>query len=148
MMIHSMRIYGEPKLPKPKELKGISQTDSLRYIKTRVYVFNTVDGRIWLRFRDFFSRSMPVPNHLKGAPLSVLISELMEEKRHVKSFVYADTWGDIVLRQEAWLVVRGHFTDHINLACRLRQFEKVTGMDEFQLENTAFSRLLEKFIKR
>lgn len=148
MVIHSLRGYGEPKLVKPKELKGITQSHSLPYNKTKVSVFLPGDGKIWLRFRDFFSPSMETPKHLEGSPLPVLIKELMEVKRHTKNFIYSDSWGDIVLRQEAWLIVKGYFKDYRDVYRRLRDFEKVIGVEEFELGDTGFSRLMENFIKK
>lgn len=148
MKIHSLRLYGQPKLPKPKELKGIAQSDTIHYgKKTKVSVFHSKDGKIWLKMRDFFSPSAVVPNYLYGAPLSVLIKEMMTVNRHVKSFIYQDAWGDIVLRNEAWLIVNGYFKDHIDLSDRLRRFEKSLEFDDYELENTSFSRMLEKLIK-
>ena len=62
---------------------------------------------LWIKHRDFFSESFRPPVEDMGAPLGYILEKYFPDlKRHTKDFIYADTWGDVVLRNEAWIVFR------------------------------------------
>lgn len=131
-----IRYYGEPKLTKPKELKGIKEIFSVDYIpkkcKCKVYV---VGDDLWIHHRDFFSRT--IYDH------SVAFR---------KKFVYNDTFGAVVLRNEAYLKVTG-FCRYIDERCRLvhevmRLFEQKMEMKEYELEDTNDSRMFEDIVNK
>ena len=104
----SYRFYGQPKLAKPAELKGIKQSFSADYIPKKCSCPCFVNGDdLWIKHRDFFSESFRPPVEDMGAPLGYILEKYFPDlKRHTKDFIYADTWGDVVLRNEAWIVFR------------------------------------------
>lgn len=104
----SYRFYGQPKLAKPAELKGIKQSFSADYIPKKCSCPCFVNGDdLWIKHRDFFSESFRPPVEDMGAPLRYILEKYFPDlKRHTKDFIYADTWGDVVLRNEAWIVFR------------------------------------------
>lgn len=104
----SYRFYGQPKLAKPAELKGVKQSFSADYIPKKCSCPCFVNGDdLWIKHRDFFSESFRPPVEDMGAPLGYILEKYFPDlKRHTKDFIYADTWGDVVLRNEAWIVFR------------------------------------------
>ena len=150
---YSVRIYGQPELPKPKELKGVKRAFSVDYIykKCRCPIF-IKDNDVWVNHKDYFSSTMRAPTSDLGAPLSVLVHKYCNKTKNDK-FVYADAWGSIVLRNEAWLCVE-NLRDCINRNCFeldilseiLRQQEKACNFDEYELECSDMSRFWENVI--
>jgi hypothetical protein len=104
----SYRFYGQPKLAKPAELKGVKQSFSADYIPKKCSCPCFVNGDdLWIKHRDFFSESFRPPAEDMGAPLGYILEKYFPDlKRHTKNFIYADAWGDVVLRNEAWIVFR------------------------------------------
>jgi hypothetical protein len=104
----SYRFYGQPKLAKPAELKGVKQSFSADYIPEKCACPCFVnDDDLWIKHRDFFSESFRPPVEDMGAPLGYILEKYFPDlKRHTKNFIYADAWGDVVLRNEAWIVFR------------------------------------------
>lgn len=104
--IISFRRCGEPKLKKPKELKGVDRAFSVDYIpkKVRCQVFILGDD-VFVKHVDYFSPSLYDPE-MVGAPLDAKMSKHLGRNRPAK-FVYGDCWGDIVLKQEAWIKISG-----------------------------------------
>ena len=104
----SYRFYGQPKLAKPAELKGVKQSFSADYIPRKCSCPCFVNGDdLWIKHRDFFSESFRPPAEDMGAPLGYILEKYFPDlKRHTKDFIYADAWGDVVLRNEAWIVFR------------------------------------------
>jgi len=109
--IHYPRFYGQPKLKKPKELKGIKQTFSIDYIlkKCKCGVF-VIGDDVWVRHKDYFSSSLKLPREDIGKPLGALANKYCEKSKKEK-FVYPDAWGDIVLKNEAWIRLKGLMID-------------------------------------
>ena len=104
--IYSHRFYGEPKLKKPKELKGIKQAFSVDYIpkKCRCQCF-VKDNDLWVKHKDYFSESIYAKED-EGTPLSYRSKKYLgKQKGKDKGFCYSDTWGNIVLRDEAYLKI-------------------------------------------
>lgn len=103
------RFYGEPKMSKPKELKGTKQSFSTEWIHKKCTCPCFVkDNDLWIYHKDFFSQ-LHKPNDPTDfdKPLSYLIKKYFrQDKTHLDKFIYSDCWGSIVLRNEAWIVFR------------------------------------------
>ena len=105
----SYRFYGQPKLAKPSELKGIKQSFSADYIPKKCSCPCFVAGNdLWIKHRDFFS-AQHIPSDIKdnGTPLTYRAKKYFDMDLDGKEkFIYNDCWGGIVLRNEAWIVFR------------------------------------------
>lgn len=108
--ICSYRVYGEEKLDKPKEIKGVKQSFSVEHIPKKCSCQCFVNGDdLWIKHRDFFSSSfMPTDIEDIDKPLGYRLKKYFPDiyKVYYHKFVYDDNWGDIVLRNEAWIVFR------------------------------------------
>lgn len=103
--IISFRKYGEPKLKKLAELKGIKPVNSAVWIhkKCSCPVF-VVGNDVYIHHKDFFSEIFQSPEI--GLSLNQEIEKYFPEiKRKSEKFIYEDNWGSIVLRNEAWLKI-------------------------------------------
>lgn len=151
---HFVRFYGEPKLKKPKELKGINQEYSVDYIpkKCKCQVFIEGDN-LWIKHRDYFSGPIEYEEEDFGAPLGVLANKYLGITKKSK-FTYEDAWGEIVARNEAWICLEDfmkdvktkHFLDI--LSDILRQQEIACNLDEYDLECSDMSRMYEQIISK
>jgi hypothetical protein len=151
--IYSHRIYGEPKLDKPHELKGIKPAFSVGWLGDRAKIqFFIKDNDLWLKHRDFFSKSFRPPVEDIGAPLDVIISKYFPElKQRHKKFVYTDAWGEVVLRNEAWIVFKNfvnvysvcksHIVDSLKRSFLRSDFLKSNGI--YDLEDSEWNRFFE-----
>ena len=76
-IIYSHRYYGEPKLTRPKELKGIKQIGSVDFIpkKCKVQIF-IKDNDAYLKHTDYFSSSWKPP---KGERIDMPLSYYMKK---------------------------------------------------------------------
>jgi hypothetical protein len=102
------RKYGEPKLTKPKELKGLKGA-SIDFIPKKCkFQYYTAEDDLYILCRDFFSPTFYPPVEDRGLSLSVLYKKYFGVDKHCKNFVYPDTWGSIVLRNEAWLKMENY----------------------------------------
>ncbi len=98
------------KLPKPAELKGVNQIGSAKFSKASNGVF--ICGKdLYIRCNDYFSPTMKAAPEDIGTPLSYRANKYIGGKKVHNKFIYADYWGDIVLKQKAWL----KFSGFINL---------------------------------
>lgn len=154
--VYSFRRFGEPRLSKPKELKGIKQAFSIDYIpkKCKCPVFVNAQD-VWVKHRDYFSPSyismQNDPDDL-GKPLSYLVKKYLD-KDMAQKFAYSDAWGDIIARQEAWLVIKnlvneiegGMFPPDIVNEIREQQ-EKIHSMEQYDLCCTDMERFWEKVV--
>jgi len=105
----SYRFYGQPKLAKPSELKGIKQSFSADYIPKKCsYPCFVAGDDLWIKHRDFFSAShRPSDPKDNGTPLIYRAKKYFNMDLSSKEkFIYSDCWGGIVLRNEAWIVFR------------------------------------------
>ena len=129
--IYSKRRYGEPKLPKPKELKGIKQSFTVDWIPKKCRCAGYVlDNDIYIKHRDFGS-----------------IALYGQEHEFRKRFIYKDEYGCVVLRGEAWLVIKNIKQDIDNVFLPriwVSLAEQITG----ELGNCAWERFFEAVIKR
>lgn len=100
--IIGFRKCGEPKLVKPKELKGI-KAESVDYIPKRCKCqYFLKDNNLYINHHDYFSPSYERPEDI-GTPLEYRIQKYGLSSKKKSGFVYADCWGDIVQQQEAWI---------------------------------------------
>ncbi|MCD3216897.1 hypothetical protein G8S55_06470 [Clostridium botulinum C] len=149
----SVRTYGQPKLIRPKELKGVKQAFSVDYIrnKCKCQVF-VKDNDVWIKHKDYFSPSLQLPNEDIGMSLGYLCEKYVGKKRSER-FIYADSWGDIILRNEAWICIKnlvyrikiGEFPPYI-LNDILRQQEKLRGLNQYELCSSYMDRFWENVI--
>lgn len=106
-IIYSHRYYSEPKLVRPKELKGIKAIGSVDFIpnKCKVQIF-VKDKDVYIKHTDYFSSSWQPPKgeHV-DMPISYYLKKYFNHSKKDK-FVYPDGWGDIVLRNEAWILLK------------------------------------------
>lgn len=149
-----MRFYGEPKLSKPKELKGIKQSFSIDYIpkKCRCQCF-IKDDDVWVKHKDYFSSTIKPESHEIGMPLNYFAEKHLGKNRPAK-FIYEDAWGSVIARNEAWIVLEGLIIDIMNEAFPpdilnniLRQKERLYGFDEYELCCTDTERFYEGVIR-
>ena len=106
-IIYSHRYYGEPKLQKPKELKGIKPIGKATYIPKHCepQVFMK-DNDVYIRHTDYFSYTwQPPKGERMDMPLSYYMNKYFSTKRSEK-FIYPDCWGSIILRNEAWILLK------------------------------------------
>lgn len=104
--VASYRLYGQPKLAKPTELKGVKQSFSVDWNKKCKCQCFVKDNDLWIKHRDFFSSShQPAPEDM-GTPLVYRAKKYFSLDYKGDHFCYPDSWGDIVLRNEAWIVFR------------------------------------------
>ena len=103
---YSFRAYGQPKLVRPKELKGIKSIGSAEFIykhcNPQVFI---KDNDVWIKHTDYFScRWQPPEGERIDMPLSYYAKKYFNIDKNEK-FCYPDCWGDIILRNEAWLKI-------------------------------------------
>lgn len=97
---------------------------------------------------------MIIPDKDFGAPLSILVKKYCNKTKNSK-FIYPDAWGDIVLRNEAWLHIN-NFIKCITRNCFepdildeiLRQQEKICKFEKYRLCNTTMERFWEEVINK
>lgn len=149
LILHSYRIWGEPRLEKPKELIGIRQAFSVDYIPKRCSCPVFIEGsNVWIKHRDYFSKI--IAND--GKPLVSSYKEIFGKDLKGRSkFIYADCWGAIVLRNEAWLKIENFAMDIGQIEfvqTILRQQEKLHDFEEYSLSTGCMERMWEKLYKR
>ena len=101
---YSFRSYGQPKLDKPKELKGVKTIGSVDFIakhcKPQIFI---KDNDIWIKHTDYFSPEWrpPVGERI-DMPMNYYLKKYFGKMKSEK-FIYSDCWGSIILRTEAWI---------------------------------------------
>ena len=134
-LISVARSWREEKLVKPRELRGVKQIASVSMLggKTRhgIYILN---DDLYIRCGDFFSPSFRKPEDI-GTPLVYRLGKYFGVTKKDR-FIYPDTWGDVVLRQSAWLKFANYiptmryFTDKkMSAACCDFMKNEYTGRD-------------------
>lgn len=105
--VYSKRYYGQPKLSKPKELKNIKSIGTAVFIPKHCNCQMFVkDNDLWVKHDDYFSRLWHPPVDDIGKPQSYYLNKYFSDNRGHSKFIYHDDWGGIVLRNNAWLVIR------------------------------------------
>jgi hypothetical protein len=131
--IIASRQYGEEKLTKPIELKGIKQSFSVDWIakkcKCKVFV-NPDKDNLYILHRDFNSVELHGHGH-----------------QFRNKFIYNDSFGSVVLRGEAWLKLTGLKQDMrqgvATFLLPVRLAEQITG----EHGNCEWERFFEAVIK-
>lgn len=152
---YSVRIYGEEKLQKPAELRGINRAFSVDYIpqKARCQVF-IKDNDVWIKHVDYFSPSLDTLPEDKVANLTGLIDKDLINREKRKKFVYNDYWGGIVLRNEAWICIKNLMIqknimsniDLVNEILHQQEEKSIFKFENLELQNTTMSRFYEKLL--
>lgn len=135
---YSFRAHGQPKLSRPKELKGIKSIGSAEFIPKHCNTQTFIkDNDVWIKHTDYFSRLWrPPAGERVDMPQSYYLNKYFNISRTEK-FVYADNWGGIVLRNEAWLKIENlipmcKYKDisYLQIAREILQLQKrvITGM--------------------
>lgn len=106
MQVYSKRSYGQPKLPKPKELKGVSKCFSVKFGSKAAFQCFLENGNLWFKCTDYFSKPWQPPNDDSGKSTTYYLKKYFHQTKTEK-FIYSDTWGEIVLRNEAWIKIVG-----------------------------------------
>lgn len=102
------RCFGDVKIAKPKELKGLKHVKEFAFKGKKVKVFHTVGDNIVLYFGTLFSRIASFPDEADMAlPASALAAKYHFHKSSYKNFVYHDAWCTIYNRNEGYILVKG-----------------------------------------
>ena len=101
---YSFGSYGQPKLDKPKELKGVKTIGSVDFIakhcKPQIFI---KDNDVWIKHTDYFSPEWrPPAGERIDMPTSYYLKKYFGKTKSEK-FIYSDCWGSIILRNEAWI---------------------------------------------
>jgi len=130
----------DEKLAKPTELKGIKQNGSVDFIKGKCKCpFYILGNDIYIKHNDYFSPSYIREEDI-GTPLSYRCEKYGVEKKVGQKFIYEDSWGDIVLRQTAWIKIENvlpylkifNLVDVSNAV--LREIERFHNFKEYSLD--------------
>ena len=102
------RCFGEPKLSKPKILKGLKSIASFVFKKKKVNVYDLGNGELVLYFGTLFSKLASFPDvEDMVLPASVLADKYNFNTRSFKSFIYPDAWCTIYNRNEGYILIKG-----------------------------------------
>lgn len=105
-IVYSHRYYGQPKLSKPKELKNINSIGSATFISKKcnpqIYI---KDNDMYIKHTDYFSSLWEPPKGELGNEQSYYLNKYFNINRS-KKFIYGDNVASIVLRNEAWILLK------------------------------------------
>jgi hypothetical protein len=131
IIIHSQRQYGQPKLIKPKELKSIKQSFSVDWIpkkcKCSCFIHN---NDLYIQHRDFNSIEVYNSDH-----------------EFKKKFIYNDNFGCVVLRGEAWILVKDFLLDIKNDIFEVTLFQHLAEQVTGEIGCCEWERFFEKIIR-
>ena len=105
------RTYGQPKISKPKILKGLKPWWREKVMQKPADVYALPDGDFVIYFGNLFSRPMSFPDPKDMAlPTPALIAKYPERfmengKKSFKGFIYPDAWCPILERNEGYVLV-------------------------------------------
>ena len=153
MELYSFRRYGEPKLSKPKELKGIKQSFTVEFIpeKCKCQCF-VKDNDLYIKHRDYFSKPLEVEQEDFDKPLDYLCKKYLGKHKSGK-FVYSDCFGEIILRNEAWIKVNNiipkvDIMEELTMGEYLfKLFRNMTGLREIDFSDGTWERFWENVVK-
>ena len=103
------------KVQKPQELKGIRKFASVPFDgKSQCQLFLSGDD-LYINHSDYFSQMWRPPADDIGKPTSYYMKKYFGVLRPEK-FIYADSWGAIVIRNRAWLQITNfvQLVKHLN----------------------------------
>lgn len=129
--IYSKRRYGEPRLIKPKEINNIKQAFSIDWILKKCrcpcFIYN---NDLYIKHRDFGSIDVYNSGH-----------------KFKSKFIYNDNFGCVVLRGEAWILLKDFILDIKNNVFEPTLFaclsEQITG----EIGNCEWERFFERVIQ-
>jgi hypothetical protein len=131
VIVYSHRKYGQPKLIKPKELKGIKQSFSVDWIPKKCKCSCFIhDNNLYIKHRDF--NSVEIYGH---------------DHEFKKKFVYNDTFGSAVLRGEAWLLLKDLVVDIRNNIFPPRLSVNLAEQTTGEVGNYEWERFFDKIIR-
>lgn len=108
-------------------------------------------NNLWIKHRDYFSQPIKYEKEDYGAPFGVLVKKYCDKSKN-KKFVYEDSWGELIARNEAWICLVDFMIDVKNthplelLPEILRQQEQACGFNEYELVCTNMERMYERII--
>ena len=147
------RYYGQPKLTKPKELKGIKSIGKATFIpkhcEPQVYVKN---NDVYIKHTDYFSYLW---RPLEGERIDMQLSYYMEKyfnKTKKEKFVYPDTFGSIILRNEAWIMLKDTLPlilteNNTLIANKIFELQKKDKYTPYDIDDNEWIRFLENVCK-
>lgn len=137
------RTYGQPKISKPKILKGLKPLWKEKVMQKPADVYALPDGDFVVYFGNLFSRLMyfPDPKDM-SLPTTALMEKYPERfmekgKKSFKGFVYADAWCPILERNEGYVMFEG-IREKLKPTRRLFKNPYPPAV-AFELENSFFS---------
>ena len=147
------RYYGQPKLTKPKELKGIKSIGKATFIpkhcEPQVYVKN---NDVYIKHTDYFSYLWrPLEGERIDMPVSYYVKKYFNKNRNEK-FVYADTCGSIILRNEAWIMLKDTLPlilteNNTLIANKIFELQKKDKYTPYDIDDNEWIRFLENVCK-
>ena len=112
-----------------------------------------LDDDVWIKHGDYFSEVVPPEPHELGMPLNYFCEKYMGKNRAAK-FIYEDSWGSVILRNEAWIRLDNLIKDIENgvfvldiVYNILRQQEHYHGFDIHELSPSYMERFWESVVK-
>ena len=168
--VYSSRQYGQPKLEKPIELRGVKPSFTEVYIHNKcsfpVFVLHDAD-QVWIKATDWFSPCFrpPDPKDLGKSQSEILAKYFPGQKTCSKEFTYHNNYASVVLRCEAWICFFGLFKDveEYDHGCMFERtwptplwllgrmtesVEQVLGLQPFDLTCSNLERFFERVISR
>lgn len=112
---YTVLCYGRKSITKPASLKGIQKFASVPF-EGRCQCQLFLSGQdLYIKHNDYFS---PTYCRLEdvGTPLSYRMKKYGIKASSRDKFIYADSWGDIVLRRVAWIKISNFvpLVQHLN----------------------------------
>lgn len=114
--VHSQRLFGEAKSIKPKELKNTKQKTSISYINRCKCPLFVLGQDVYIKHSDWFSPTLePTQEDIDATHGNItpkyLLQKYFNRKGRNEKFIYPDSFGDAVLRQEAWIILKDIMLD-------------------------------------
>ena len=120
---------------KPKELKGMKSIGTVSFLNRAACQFFVVGDDLFVKHTDYFSPSYSRDEDI-GTPIEYRARKYgISEKKN--KFVYADCWGDIVIRQVAWLKI----TNIMSLVKRMNHVQVSMEICRLMCEYRGFNQL-------
>lgn len=130
VIIHSRRRWGEPKLVKPQALKNNKKSFSVDWIPKRCRCSCFIlENDVYVLHRDFGSINV-YGSAYKGK----------------SKFIYNDNFGCVVLRGEAWLVLKDLVLDIQNEVFEVKIFQSLAEQISGSLGSFEWERFFERII--
>lgn len=102
------RCYGDNKLKKPKELKGLKPIKSFNLIGKKVDVYSIGNREMVLHFKTLFSKLATFKDaEDMQLPTSALARKYNFNKGSYKTFIYPDAWCTIYNCNEGYILITG-----------------------------------------